>query len=185
MLLGLREMVGLVAAVVALVAALLLPFAARAECPTYTVSHGLSGTFDRVDFLLPAAQVQKVSLAPGYSVNLNFVPNGDCSVRWVSLMAAAQLGVGQSATSSAPAFTFTPLAGVGVYNGLVRVLIGYDFLNLRPGDLSGLFTGRFVPGNLALFVGSGLNFDLAELLPMGAMGAALAPRPEPTGWVRP
>lgn len=152
-------------------------------CPAYTVTHGLHGAFERLDFLLPAAQVQKVSVSAGYSVNLNLLPSSDCRVSWLTLLAAAQVGLGQSAASGAPAFNVSPVLGVGVYNALVRVALVYDFLDVRPGELSGLLTGRLVPGNLGLLIGTGLNFDLVNLDP-SPVNAALRRSEPPPGYVR-
>ena len=159
-------------------------FAAPAPtCAAYTTTPGLTGAFERFNFLSPATSVQRVSLTAGPSINVNFLPNSDCSVRWLSVIGGLQIGGGQSASSSASAFTLTPLAGIGIYNSLFRVLVGYDFLNVGS-DLSGLLTGRFVPGNLALFVGSGLLFDVVPAAPTLAMREFAVARALPPGYVR-
>ena len=167
------------------------PNAAQATCPVDTVTHGLSGTFQKLELTGESRGViEKVSLAAGYSVQLNLLPTSDCQVRWVSLIAAAQLGGGQAAGSSATAFTLTPLAGLGFYNSIVRVLLGFDFLNLTPGNITGLLTGNPVPGNLALFVGTGLQWDLSTIVaPASVAAERIEVRPAlpapPPGFVRP
>jgi hypothetical protein len=162
----------------------LLASSARA-CDFHSWSSGPGGTLYRAQLDSDHnLTLSKVNFSASYSEQLNLFPNSNCEVRWVSIVGAVMVGLGNAAVGPGTGLNVTPAVGLGFYNSFVRVLAGYDALNLAATS-TGLFLGKLNAQNFALYVGVGLNFDLAAIMPVDTLGVPLAPKAEPFGWVRP
>jgi len=182
-LLGLAPLAG--AALIFL--GVLLPGGRAEACPIYTPSQGAGitlykATMDKTGNL----QINQVNVSAAYSWKLNFLPNSDCTLRFVSLVADAMIGGGHAAIGPGAAFNLTPAVGLGFLNSFIEVLAGYDALNIGTTS-SGLFLGRLSASNFGIYAGLAVNFDFSNLLPTPAtaeLKSMRAAQQEPFAFVR-